>query len=253
MTDVVVLAAGLGRRLAAVTDLPKWLTPVNGSCPADAHLRAFEERAIDRVHVVVPPAADAIEAHLGPWRDRLDIDLIVNDHASDRNNWYSLLLGLEAWAQGAGSAVLVVNSDLFASPAWFAQLLRGITSTRRPAALAVDRGRGRSAEAMKVQLDVSGDHVVRIGKVGIDQPDGEYVGLARWSRPAAEELAVVLQQFVRDPARADHWYEHGIQGHLDEGASYAAVGVPTGDWVEIDDEQDLETARRLPVAGGPPT
>ena len=34
----VVLAAGLGRRLATVTALPKWLVPVGEDCPAAAQL-----------------------------------------------------------------------------------------------------------------------------------------------------------------------------------------------------------------------
>jgi choline kinase len=106
---------------------------------------------------------------------------------------------------------------------------------------------------MKVELDSTTETVVRIGKVGIERPGGEYVGLTHLSGGAARELAAVLEGFVEDPARADHWYEHAIQCHLDAGADYGAVDVPSGEWVEIDDEADLVAARRLRVAGGSTT
>lgn len=222
---------------------------MHDACPAAGHLRAFEAAGVGRVHVVVHPAVDAIDAFIAPWRDRLALDLVVNDHAEDRNNWYSLLLGFDAWATSGGDDVVVVNSDLFADASWFTGLLGAITSCRQPAALAVDPTRGRTDEAMKVALDVDGDHVTAIGKVGIAAPGGEYVGLAWWSRSSALELRDVLAGFVAEPGRVDHWYEHGIQCHLDAGGRYAAVPVPSDHWVEIDDEADLEAARRLPVRG----
>lgn len=249
MTDVVVLAAGLGRRLASVTALPKWLTPVNGSSPADEHLEAFARAGIERVLVVVHPEATIIEAHIDPWRDRLSINLVPNVHAAERNNWYSLLLGIEAWRATDSADLTVVNSDLFASAAWFSALLAAISTSGRPAALAIDPARGRTDEAMKAALSTSGDEVTAVGKIGIDEPGGEYVGLSWWGRPAALELADILASFTHDPDRADHWYEHAIQCHLDAGARYAAVSVPTSEWVEIDDEADLTAARELPMSG----
>lgn len=245
MTDVIVLAAGLGRRLAGVSALPKWLTPVNGSCPAQAHLEAFERAGVDRVHVVVSPDAASIEEFVEPWRRRLALHLVPNDHAADRNNWYSLLLGLDAVTTTGAADVVVVNSDLFARASWFSALLEHIHLGGHPAALAVDPARGRTAEAMKVAVDTEGASVTAIGKVGVSEPAGEYVGLAWWSASAAAALRPVLGGFVGDAARIDNWYEHAIQCHLDDGGRYAAVAVPSSEWVEIDDEADLDAARRL--------
>lgn len=247
MTAVVVLAAGLGRRLAQVTAVPKWLTPVGATCPAEAQLAAFEQTGIDRTHVVVGPGAEAIEGVLAPWRTRLAIEVVPNPRSADRNNWYSLLLGLEACDDGGtgpGGDVVVVNSDLFASPAWFSALLASITALGVGAGLAVDPARGRTDEAMKVAVGDDGA-VTAIGKVGIPDPDGEYVGLAWFDRLAARGLAAELRAFLDQPHRSDHWYEHAIQEHLGGGAAYRAVAVPSSEWVEIDDEADLAAARAL--------
>jgi choline kinase len=247
VTAAIVLAAGLGRRLAGATVLPKWLAPVNGSCPAAVHLSAFDAAAVERVHVVVPPLASEIEALVVPWRERLDIDLVANDHSADRNNWYSLLLGFRAWrlAGGDRTGVVVLNSDVYAPEPWFTDLLGALPRSGHPAALAIDPDRGRTDEAMKVGVDHAARTVAVIGKVGVDRPDGEYVGLAWWSSAGAEELAGVLEGFVDDPSRSDWWYEHGIQEHIADGGRYGAVPVPSGRWVEIDDEADLAEARAL--------
>jgi choline kinase len=250
VTTAVVLAAGLGRRLAGATTRPKWLAPVDGAHPADAHLEAFAATALDRVHVVVSPESSTIEAHLTPWQERLDLRLVPNPHASDRNNWYSLLLGLEAAAE-AGDDVLVANSDLFADASWFVDLIGALRRADQPAALAIDPARGRTDEAMKVARAGNGTTVTGIGKVGIADPAGEYVGLGWWTAPAASELAKVLAGFEGDATRVDHWYEHGIQAHIEAGGAYGAVPVPSSRWVEIDDEADLAEARALRAAEAP--
>lgn len=245
MTDVVVLAAGLGRRLATVTALPKWLTPVGETCPADAQLAAFDRTGVGRTLVVVGEQPGPIEQRLAGWHDRLHIELVPNERSADRNNWFSLLLGLDAWAAGgAATDVAVVNSDLFSSVAWFTQLLGSIADAGPGAALAVDPARGRTDEAMKVAVGANG-LVTGIGKVGVPAPDGEYVGLAWLDPGAAQGLRAQLARFLDQPDRADHWYEHAIAEHIATGAGYRAVAVPSSDWVEIDDEADLVAARRL--------
>ena len=245
MTDAIVLAAGLGQRLAGAAGGPKWLVPVGDSTPASAQLAAFDASSMAQVYVVVPPDAAPIEAFVAPWRDRLELELVPNELSASRNNWYSVLLGLRCALARATSDVVVVNSDLYASTAWFTELLGRVTSSGRPAALAVDPRRGRTDEAMKVRVDDDRAEVIAIGKRGIAPPDGEYVGLAWWSAASAAELAEVLAGFVDDPTSIDHWYEHGIQRHLAAGGQYAAVDVPSSKWVEIDDPVDLQTARSL--------
>ena len=55
----------------------------------------------------------------------------------------------------------------------------------------------------------------------------------------------MLHAFRDEPSTVDHWYEHAIGRHITEGGSYVPVAVPSPDWVEIDDEADLEAARLL--------
>lgn len=243
MNDVIVLAAGLGRRLAAATTLPKWLAPVGASSPAEVQLAGFCDAGVERLVVVTSPSALDIARAVEPWRDRLAVSLVSNPHAATRNNWYSLVLGFEGWLAIGGDAVTVVNSDLFARPSWMARMLADMAGAEVAAALAIDDVRPLTDEAMKVSA--TGRWITAIGKRGVVDPRGEYVGVSRWHRAAAMDLLAILTSFVDVPERVDNWYEHGIQEHLLAGAEYLLVPVPDCEWIEIDDERDLDAARAL--------
>lgn len=241
MTTAVVLAAGLGKRLQSATLLPKWLTPVGSTCPATEQLAALAAASPREVVVVVGPQAESVQEHVSPWHDRLAIRLLENPLHDVLNNWYSLLLALREVAPG--DDVLVLNSDLFASGPWLADAAARLVACGQPAALGLDVERPLTDEAMKASA--TDGLVARIGKVGVDDPVGEYVGISWWSAAAASELAGHLATYVDRDGAANNWYEHGIDDHLRSGASYAAVPVPSVDWVEIDDPTDLALAVAL--------
>jgi choline kinase len=240
-TTAIVLAAGLGKRLRTATPMPKWLAPVGPTTPAEQQLDACVQLPLREVLVVVGPGADAIDAVASVWRDRIQVRLLENPHHADRNNWYSLLLALDAVEPG--DDLLIFNSDLFGAASWLQEAAERLLACTEPAGLGIDVERPLTAEAMKVG---TGDGLVRtIGKVGIDDPGGEYVGLAWWTADAAIELRAHLAAFLERPEAVDHWYEHGIGEHAAAGGRYAVVPVPSVDWVEIDDPNDLQTAIQL--------
>lgn len=242
MTRAVVLAAGMGRRLADHSDLPKWLTPVAHTCPADQQLEALAGAGLTSVTTVVSPAASSLDAKAAAWGERLEVQLLVNEQADTLNNWYSLLTALEV-PDGVEEDLVVLNSDLFAPATWFATAIADLSAASAEAALAIDPTRGRTDEAMKVRVEDG--HVREIGKHPMPSTAGEYVGAAWWSAAAAEELREILRSFLSDPGRVDNWYEHAIQVHLEMGSRYEAVAVPNDGWVEIDDGEDLKAAIEL--------
>ena len=247
MTEAIVLAAGMGSRLAGVTALPKWLLPIRDmspTCPAEAQLRALDGAGIDVVHVVVGSTVEPIQEAVDRWRGDLTVRLVHNDHSTTRNNWYSLLVGFDSLERPLKSDVVVLNSDLYASVGWIETSIRRCLTTTTAAAMVVDRARGHTQEAMKVSLHDDGG-IDRVGKVGIDHPEGEYVGVSRWNPSAARGLANHLRRFIDTPEHADNWYEHAIDDHLRGDGDYGLVAAPDSSWVEIDDESDLAAARAL--------
>ena len=112
----LVLAAGAGRRLRPYTDaVPKTLVPVDGTTTIlDVCLRNLATVGLRRVVVVIGYARQAVEV-LRPELERrhgVDLELVVNPHAEDRNNAYSLWTAREYLREG----VMLVNGDTVHPP-----------------------------------------------------------------------------------------------------------------------------------------
>ena len=239
----MVLAAGAGRRLRPYTDtLPKALIPVDGDTTildiALANLAAVELRDVAIVvgfaaHTVAERQADLERRH------GVSITLVHNDKAEIWNNAYSMWMAREVMADGA----LVVNGDTV-HPATVEQTL---LSSRGDAGvlLAVDTTKPLAEEEMKVTVDADGA-LTRISKL-VDPPTayGEFIGVSLVEAHAAPALAAALRAtWERDP---DDYYEDGYQRLVDEGGArfHLAAIVPGTRWVEVDNADDLRTARDI--------
>lgn len=256
---VVVLAAGLGRRLDGLgTNLPKWLTLVGGRRVADFQVDAFQHAGsgVECVVVVTGYRSDAITRWLRSRAGRLNPDVVENGTYRELNNWYSLLLGLRRLQErGWSESVIVLNGDLCARPEWYGEFFGAVGRPRRtPAVLAVDFERPLTEEAMKVAVEEreAGERVcTRIGKTGVPGAVGEYVGMAGFDLAGWQLLADTLESFVGQPDRTNEWYEAAFQELMTSHRLFSAWPTVDSDWVEIDDVADWDLASRL-IAGAEP-
>lgn len=235
---VVVLAAGRGSRLGTHGDeIPKWLLQVGGRTLADRHLEgvAAAGDAVASVRAVVGHAAEVVA-------DTVDVGLVHNPEYATLNNWWSLLRALRELPEDG--PVAVINSDLLIDPEHVAAFLRAAAQGDADAALAVDLARELTDESMKVQLR-GGAELERIGKVGIDDPAGEYIGMLFARGPALRALRAALEAFVDDPEATNEWYEGAVGRTAADGAAWRVWPMPTSGWVEIDDDGDLDLAHTM--------
>jgi choline kinase len=242
-THVIVLAAGRGSRLGALGDpIPKWLLRVGGRTLADRHLEGIRAAAgaVASVSVVVGHAADAITGELAARED--DVRVVANGEWATRNNWWSVLLALRELPDDG--PVTIVNADLLVSPE---QVQAFLTQTPTGGLLATDLERPVTDESMKVELRADGT-LERIGKVGIDAPAGEYIGMLTARGETLRAFRAALEAFAGDPACANEWYEGAIGRTAAAGIEWRVWPTATGAWVEIDDERDLRAAERLVAA-----
>ncbi len=246
---VVILAAGRGSRLGTLGgETPKWLLPVGGRPIADRHLQgiAAARDRVASVRVVTGHAAPAIEAFLAERRDGLPVDVIANPDFEGLNNWWSLLLALRVLP--AEGPVVVVNGDLLTDPDWLSGFIEDVLRGPDQGVLAVDTRRELTDESMKVALAPDGS-LARIGKVGVPEPVGEYVGMLAVRGQVLEALRARLEEFVGRPEAANEWYEGAIGRTAADGQAWRIWATPGTGWVEIDDDDDLSAAEAL--AGGP--
>jgi choline kinase len=236
----MVLAAGAGRRLRPYTDtLPKALVPVDGDTTIlDIALRNMAEVNLTDVVIVVGYCAHAVEERKSALEREygVSLTLVHNDKAEEWNNAYSMWLARDHFSKG----VLMVNGDTVHPVSVEKTLLSG----RGPdILLAVDDVKTLADEEMKVTLSPAG-RLSRITKL-MDPAEayGEYIGATLVEPAAAEPLAGALEATWR--ANPDLYYEDGYQELVDRGGEIAVAPIGAVDWVEVDNHDDLEKARRI--------
>lgn len=243
---MVVLAAGRGSRLGALGGAtPKWLLRVGGRTIADRHLEGIARAApaVAGVHVVTGHAADAIAQDVA--RRPETVAVVPNPEFAELNNWWSLLLALRELPPDG--PVVVVNADLLAEPEHLAAFIDDAVTGPADGLLAVDLERAVTDESMKVARRPDGA-LRAIGKVDVDDPAGEYVGMLMARGPVLRRMRAVLETFVGRPDAVNEWYEAAVARTAAEGVDWQVWAMPSGRWVEIDDDADLGAAEAL--AGG---
>lgn len=236
----VVLAAGPGRRLGALTEtLPKTLLPVDDERSIlDVTLANFKHVGLDEAVVVVGFAADRIRERVPALERRhgVHLELVFNPRAEEWNNAYSLWCAREAMAQGA----LLANGDTL-HPVSVEEVLLAHRSA--DIVLALDDRKRLGEEEMKVELSATGT-VEHIHK-GIDPgaADGEYIGVALVEPPAVAGLAEALEATWRRDSSL--YYEDAFGELARRGGEIRAVSVGEVDWVEVDDDRDFARAREV--------
>jgi choline kinase len=236
----MVLAAGAGRRLRPYTDtLPKALVPVDGETSIlDIALGNLAQVGLTDVVIVVGYRAEAVEERKPALETKygVSLTLVHNDRAEEWNNAYSMWLARDHFAKG----VLMVNGDTVHPVSVEKTLLSG----RGPdILLAVDNVKTLADEEMKVTLDADG-RLARITKL-MDpaQAYGEYIAATLIEPAAAVPLADALAATWR--GNPDLYYEDGYQELVDRGGQIAVAPIGAVDWVEVDNHDDLEQARRI--------
>ncbi len=244
-THVIVLAAGRGSRLGALgEETPKWLLDVGGQVLAERQLRALAhaEAPVASVRVVTGHAAEAVERFLA-GRPDAGATTLHNPEYARLNNWYSVLLALRSVTE-PDARVVVVNGDLFVEPEAIARFLAEVDATDAEALIAVDLERTLTDESMKVSLRPDGT-LDRIGKVGVEPAAGEYPGILMARGSVLAALRAALEAFEGRPESADEWYEGAVGATARDGAAWVVWPMPSGRWVEIDDDGDLAAALEL--------
>ena len=240
---VVVLAAGKGSRLGAhAAEIPKWLLQVGDRTIADRQLEGIARAgdAVASVRVVVGHAAHVIEAEIA-GRDA-EIGVVMNPEFAELNNWWSVLRALREIPEG--EPVAIINSDLFVEADAVSGFLTAMAEGADEGALAIDLERELTDESMKVSQSPSGV-LERIGKVDIDAPVGEYVGMMMARGDVRARFTEVLEGFVDRPEAVNEWYEGAVGRTAADGVDWQIWPMPTGAWVEIDDDGDLGLAEGL--------
>jgi len=238
----VILAAGAGRRLGALTaEIPKCLLRIaSDRVLLDVMLQTLEEVGVESVTIIGGHRLEALEEHLRDyWSNRtFSHEIIFNRAYNTTNNIVSLgCLGDDVIGD---DQVLLLNSDVLCPSTVIERLVAEDGSV-----LAVDDSKELGHEEMKVALGQD-MYITRISKtLDTRESKGEYIGAAKFD-PHTLGLFLSRIRALISRGKTDLYYEDALDHAIASGdlrvRAMLIGGVP---WTEVDTPEDLEYARTI--------
>ena len=224
----VILAAGTGSRLAAVSNgLPKCLLPIGGRALIEHQLEALADAGIGQVLLVVGHQADEVRKTVGNR-----VEYIENTHHRETNSIYSLWLARE-WVKGP---FLLMNCDLLFHPEILHRLL-----AKGGNVLAFDSSSAGGQEQTKVAI--RDGRVLDLGKdLSPELARGESLGLMCFDDAGYEALFPRVNAIIKNGGEKS-WIMEAVRS-MCRVLPIRSVNVAGLPWAEVDFPYDLDRAQR---------
>lgn len=229
----LILAAGLGTRLAPLTDsIPKCLVPVNGKPILFKQIDNLTSNGISEITIVSGYKAEILAKEVRAYCPHARI--IENTDYMNNNNMYSAYMAREAMG---GDGFLMMNADVFFDP----QVISSLLACTAPSAIVTDIGRYLE-ESMKV-VEESG-RLVHISKsVPPEKALGSSIDVYKFSPEAAGAFFAKAAEYIEVSGQLKLWSEVALNDILWQ-VKFAACPL-AGRWLEIDTPEDLAEAESL--------
>jgi choline kinase len=233
----LVLAAGLGKRLAPLTDeRPKGLIELGGRSLLARLLDGLQATGVAETAIVVGYRQDQIRAHLGDSHRGMPVRYLENPEYT-RGPLLSLWTGRAGFGQ---DDVVLADGDVLFAPALLARVVRA----PEPNVFLGEPSFVDTGEELNLYVRAGRVLALRRGVMGL--PDvpfesrAEWVGFVKVGRAAGVDLAATLDAFVRE-GRTEGDYEVTLDLVLRR-HPFVAVSTEGLPWIEIDFPQDLQAA-----------
>ncbi|MBI4398425.1 MAG: phosphocholine cytidylyltransferase family protein [Candidatus Omnitrophica bacterium] len=228
----IILTAGVGKRLAPLTDeTPKSMIPVGGKPLLEYHLDYLKNLGITKIILVVGHLREKIEAFAGnAWKGTP-----IQYYESPDTRGGSLM---SLWsARGEmNEEILIMDGDVFYPEA----LLKRLVLSPKANCLLADPSSADTGEEMVIYAEAGRAFFISKKPCSTYPPAGESVGFLKLSKPAAGELAKIVDAFVRAGKKGiEHEDTYPVL------MQRCVVGYETVHdlkWTEIDSMEDLERA-----------
>jgi choline kinase len=241
----IIVAAGPGSRLMPITDeRPKCLLEIGGKTILERALEALRGNGVEDIVVV--------RGYKGHLIDYPDITYCHNPEFRKNNILRSLFYAEDE-----------MNDDFifsYSDIVYSREVVARLVGSEADIALIVDvnwqqtyKGRDQHPVSEAELVKVENGKVVKIGKdvVKPEEAHGEFIGLARFTKSAAESMKAVFHRvakeqpsapFHRSASLEEAYMSDMLQELVDTGSPVVAIDIENG-WMEIDTPQDLAEAR----------
>ncbi len=236
--SVILLVAGVGRRLGEAVPGPKVLLEFGGQTLLERHLHSLLAHGVEDIALTVGYQREAIEREVARLGLQTRVQLI---HNPDFRAGSLVSLWVQADRLRAGRATVLMDGDVLYDPAMIGRLLAAPAEN----VLLLDREIEPGDEPVKICL--RGDRIVDLRKKPEHAHDwhGESVGFFRFSPATSRDLAQRCSDYVAR-GQTNLEYEEAIRDLiLAEPDRFAFTEISDIPWTEIDFVEDVARARDI--------
>jgi choline kinase len=230
----VMLAAGVGRRLARMGDRPKCLLEFGGKTLLERHIEILRGAGVRQLVIGLGFEASRVEAHLARASHGIDVKTVFNPNYEQGS-----VVTLWALREHLDSDLLLMDADVLYDD----RIMQRLCSTGFSNAFLLDRDFEPGEEPVKLCVR-DGTLVDFRKKVEADFDwCGESVGFFRFAQKTARRLAHVAERYVQKQAVSEP-YEEAIRDLLlAEPQQFGYEDITGLPWIEIDFPEDVQRAR----------
>jgi choline kinase len=238
-TDVVILAAGIGSRLAPVTDTqPKCLTDLNGKSLINRVVEQFlAHDDVQKVHVVIGYLGDQIVEALSKYGDR--VSTVMNETFRTTNNLFSFTLSQPSLVPD--SQLILLNGDC----AYEDEIIDAVVKSSDARSQVVVDSSIYMDESMKVSIDDTGviSHIAKT----ITQEDAFATSIDLYRLVAMDKATLLAKaDSIFATSGLNTWTEVALAECFADGSIEATpLDIAGARWYEIDNHEDLAAAQAL--------
>ncbi len=230
----LILAAGLGTRLAPITDEhPKCMTEViDGKTIIQNQIENLRACGIDDITVITGYKSNLLENYINSLYS--DINFIESINYNSTNNMYSAFLAKDVIKN---SEFLMMNADVF----FDVSALKTLIDFEAADAIVVDIGTYIEESMKVVELD---GKLIQISKeITPDKALGSSIDIYKFSTKGGRAFFNKCDEYINIKKELKLWSEVALNDILKE-CNFKACPLK-GRWYEIDTHEDLDKARIL--------
>ena len=236
-TKALILAAGLGTRLAPITDtVPKSLVSVNGKPILMKQIENLRYNGIMDITIVSGYKADVLEKAV--HEKYPEVKIVESIDYATTNNMYSAYLGIKSmFPDGEIKPFYMMNADVF----FDASVISALEKMSAPNLVVVDMGR-YIEESMKV-IEKDGRLVAISKQITPEEALGCSIDVYKFGADGGRAFYSRCVDYIEKKGELKKWSEVALNDAFNDAIFQACPLM--GRWLEIDNHEDLAAAEAL--------